>query len=272
MENIVGIFNSLADAKRAAAILRTLGIPEDRITVLSPHTSEAEIEATVPTDDTEQPGMGQAIGGTMGAALGVAGGATAGAAAASLLVPGVGPVLALGLLGAALLGAGGATAGALAGDSLDKAMADGLPHDELYVYEDALRRGRSVVVAFAGDELMAENARAELAKAGAETVDAAREEWWIGLRDAEHEHYTSQGGDFNLDEAKYRLGFEAALHPDRRGKAGEEMAADLEKKYGTESATTAFRQGYERGQRYQVFIVEHYSTVPRAEKRSRRAA
>ena len=272
MESIVGIFNSLADAKRAAAILRTLDIAEDRITVLSPHTSEAEIEASVPTDDTEQPGMGQAIGGTVGAALGVAGGATAGAAAASLLVPGVGPVVALGLLGAALLGAGGATAGAAAGDSLEKNMADGLPRDELYVYEDALRRGRSVVVAFADDELIAENARAELARAGAETVDAAREEWWIGLRDAEHEHYTSQGGDFNLDEAKYRLGFEAALHPDRRGKSGEEMVANLEKKYGADCGTAAFRQGYERGQRYQVFIVEHHHPVPGDETSSRRAA
>ncbi len=94
MESIVGIFNSLADAKRGAAMLRALGIAENRITVLAPHTSEAEVQAQIPATDTEQPGMGQAMGGTVGGALGVAGGATAGAAAASLLVPGVGPVLA----------------------------------------------------------------------------------------------------------------------------------------------------------------------------------
>jgi acyl-coenzyme A thioesterase PaaI-like protein len=98
MESIVGIFNSLADAKRAAAMLQTLGIAENRITVLSPHTPETEIEAQIPTTDTEQPGMGQAMGGTVGAALGAAGGA----AAASFLVPGVGPVLAFGIIGAAL--------------------------------------------------------------------------------------------------------------------------------------------------------------------------
>jgi hypothetical protein len=272
MESIVGIFNSLADARRATAILRTLDIPEDRITVLTPHTSDAEIEASVPTSDTEQPGMGQAVGGTMGAAMGVAGGATAGAAVASLLIPGVGPVIALGLLGAALLGAGGAAAGAVAGDALEKALGDGLPRDELYVYEDALRRGRSVVIAFADDESIAENARAELARAGAETVDAAREEWWIGLRDAEQEHYTSQGGDFSVEEARYRLGFEAALHPDRRGKSGQDMWADLEKKYGVDSGGQAFRQGYERGQRYQVLIAESYKAMPRDEKSSKRAA
>jgi hypothetical protein len=272
METIVGIFNSLADARRSVAILRTLGLPEERITVLTPHTSDAEVEASVPTDDTEQPGMGQAVGGTVGAAMGVAGGATAGAAVASLLIPGVGPVIALGLLGAALLGSGGAVAGAAAGNAVDKSLADGLPHDELFLYEDALRRGRSVVMAFADDESIAENARAELVRAGAETVDAAREEWWTGLRDPEQEHYTSQGGDFNIDEARYRLGFEAALHPDRRGKSGQDMWPDLERKYGVDSGAFAFRQGYDRGQRYQALIAEQYRTKPGEELSSKRAA
>lgn len=272
MESIVGIFNSLADARRAAAILGTLGIPEDRITVLTPHTSEGEIEASVPTSDTEQPGMGQAMGGTVGAAMGVAGGATAGAAVASLLVPGVGPVIALGLLGAVLLGAGGAAAGAAAGDAMEQAMDDGLPRDELYLYEDALRKGRSVVIAFADDQRIAENARAGLKRSGAEAVDAAREDWWTGLRGAEQEHYTSQGRDFTVDEARYRLGFEAALHPHRRGKSGADMTAALAKKYGADSATTAFRQGYERGQRYQVLLAERHQAVPQAEKSSKLAA
>jgi hypothetical protein len=272
MESIVGLFNSLPDAKRAAAILSTLGIPEDRMTVLSPHTSEADIEASVPTDDTEQPGMGQAVGGTVGAAMGVAGGATAGAAVASLLVPGVGPVIALGLIGAALLGAGGAAAGAVAGDAMENAMADGLPHDELYVYEDALRRGRSVVIAFADDEQIAENARAALLQAGAETVDAAREEWWIGLRGAELEHYTSQGGDFKVDEAKYRLGFEAALHPNRRGKSSADVVENLKQKYGDDSVSGAFRHGYERGQQYLAYVAEAHKVAPTDRKNAQRAA
>ena len=47
MESIVGIFNSFADAKRASAILRSLDIPGYRISVLSPHTPQAEIEAKI---------------------------------------------------------------------------------------------------------------------------------------------------------------------------------------------------------------------------------
>lgn len=250
METIVGIFNSFADAKRAAAILRSLDIPEKHITVLSPHTPEAEIEAQVPTTETEQPGMGSALGGTVGAALGVAGGLEAGATAASILIPGVGPVIALGLIGAAIFGAGGAAVGALAGNALEKGIAEGLPRDELFVYEDALRRGRSVVLAFADNEQTAERARAALARAGAESVDAAREEWWIGLRDAEREHYTNQGGNFNLDEAKYRLGFESALHPDCRGKSCEDASGILKQRHGDDANAAAFRQGYDRGQQY----------------------
>lgn len=272
MESIVGIFNSLADARRAAAILQSLGIPEARRTVLSPHTSESEIEAQVPTMEAEQPGMGSAVGGTVGAALGVAGGLEAGAAAASLLIPGVGPVLAFGLIGAAILGAGGAAAGALAGNALEKGIADGLPRDELFVYEDALRHGRSVVIALAEDRQIAETARTALHRAGAESVDAAREEWWIGLRDAEREHYGNQGGDFNSDEAKYRLGFEAALHPDCRGKACEDMMGHLNKRYGEDSGTPAFREGYKRGQSYLASVASDRAERQREKSDAKRAA
>src|ERR1051325_3620490 len=272
MESIVGIFNSLADARRAAAILQSFGIPEKRITVLSPHTSEGEIEAQVSTTETEQPGMGAALGGTVGAALGVAGGLEAGAAVASILIPGVGPVLAFGLIGAAIFGAGGAAAGAFAGEALEGGIADGLPRDELYVYEDALRRGRSVLLAFADDNQIAEQARQALRSAGAESVDAAREEWWIGLRDAEAEHYTKRGGNFNVDEARYRLGFEAALHPDCHGRRCEDMMGHLKKKYGEHSGHAAFREGYGRGQHYLISVAKTHEDKRRDKQSSRQAA
>jgi hypothetical protein len=258
MESVVGIFNSFTDAKRGAEIVQSLGIRRDRISVLAPGASEAELEAKVLTTETEQPGMGRALGATVGGAMGVAGGLSAGAAAASILVPGVGPVLAVGLIGAALLGVGGAAAGFVTGEALEEGIAQGLPHDELFVYEDALRRGRSVVIALADDEPIAQRARAELVRAGAESVDTARQEWWIGLRDAEQEHYTKQGGDFKLDEAKYRLGFEAALHPRRRNQSYDNVAAELGERYGADAGSLAFRKGYERGHHYQNYIRESY--------------
>lgn len=107
METVAGVFNSRADAERAFQRLQSAGISPDRMAFLTPGTSDETVEAAVPTTETEQPGMGKALGGSVGGAMGVAGGASLGAAAASLLIPGVGPVIAGGIIGAALLGAGG---------------------------------------------------------------------------------------------------------------------------------------------------------------------
>ncbi|HEX8651447.1 MAG TPA: hypothetical protein VF708_11455 [Pyrinomonadaceae bacterium] len=260
MRTVAGIFNSYEDAGRAVNNLRSIGIPEDHINLLAPGTSEEELDATVPTTETEQPGMGKALGGAVGGALGVAGGMHMGAAVASLFVPGVGPVLAAGILGAALLGVGGAAAGAVAGDAVEDNLAAGLPHDELYVYEDALRRGRAVVIAVADDDTQGEAARGVLGQAGAESLDAARESWWVGLRDAEEEEYTGQGGDFKTDEALYRRGFEAALHPKARSRSYETAATFLRERYSDSYAEDAFRRGYERGQTYQQSLTDRYKS------------
>ena len=76
METIVGIFNSLTDAKRGATILESLGVQRKRISVLAPGTTEEDLEGRVLTTETEQPGMGSAMGATVGGAMGVAGGFT----------------------------------------------------------------------------------------------------------------------------------------------------------------------------------------------------
>ncbi|MGZ8843357.1 MAG: hypothetical protein ACXW18_06820, partial [Pyrinomonadaceae bacterium] len=94
----------------------------------------------------------------------------------------------------------------------------------------------------------------------------------IGLRDAEAEHYTNQGGDFSLAEAKYRLGFESALHPDCRGKSCEDMQASLKERHGDDSAAPAFRLGYERGHQYLSSVGENTSSRPAGSERASKAA
>jgi hypothetical protein len=258
MITVAGIFNSYVDASRAVGNLRAAGIAEDRLNLLAPGTQINELEKDVPTTETEQPGMGKAIGGALGGALGVAGGLHMGAAAASLFVPGVGPILAAGIAGAALLGLGGAATGAMAGDKIEDAIGEGVPHDELYVYEDALRRGRSVVIAFAEDDEQKEAARTILSQSGAESLDAARDEWWVGLRDAEQEEYVKQGGDFGADEAAYRQGFEASLHPQVRGQSYDEARERLRQRHGDACKVEAFRRGYARGCTYHQQLREKY--------------
>ncbi len=258
MGTVAGIFNSRQDAESAVENLRSIGLSDNQISILMPGASEEEIDAAVQTTETEQPGMGAAVGGVVGGAMGVAGGVTMGAAAASLLVPGVGPVIAAGIIGAALLGAGGAAAGATAGSALEDAVAPGLPHDELYVYEDALRKGRTVVIAVTDEMESEEAARNVLAQSGAESIDAAREDWWIGLRDAEQEEYTGQGKDFKNDEPLYRRGFESALHAQARGKSYAEREQFLREQYGEDCAHDAFKCGYDRGQNYHKDLQERY--------------
>lgn len=257
MNSTVGIFKSRADAERAVERLRSMGLSDERLSLLTPGDSMEKADA-VATSETEQPGMGKAIGGVVGAALGAAGGMHLGAALASLLVPGVGPVFATGAIAAALFGAGGAAAGAAVGDNLEENMDDGLPRDELYLYEDALRRGRSVVIALAEDDAAQERAQSIMSEAGAESLDAAREDWWVGLRDAEELSYSAEGGDFKKDEPVYRRGFESALHPEARGKSYDEAADFISSCYGDICNEQSFRRGYERGSQHHKSLREKH--------------
>ncbi len=218
------------------------------MSLLYPGSTEEEIHS-IPTSDTEQPGVGAAIGGVVGAAVGMAGGFELGVAVTAL-IPGVGPVVAAGIAGAALLGGGGLAAGAELGSRGDVESTEGIPADELYFYEDALRQGRSVLIAFAGDDGEKQRAETVMKEAGAESMDAAREAWWLGLRDDERTHYEALGENFERDQGPYRQGFEAALRRPCRGMKVDEAADCLKWWYPDTWDSQAFRHGYERGRHF----------------------
>jgi hypothetical protein len=257
METVVGVFRTGADACRATGYLKSAGIPTERIIVLMPGASDDELSA-VPTTETEAPGPGTAVGGVVGGALGAASGLSLGAAAATFLVPGVGSVIAIGLLAAAFLGLGGAVGGAVLGEALDESLVEGLPKDDLFVYEDALRQGRSVVIAFISEGRQAAVVRKIIGQAGAEGIDSARENWWLGLRDAEEEHYTASGRSFTQDESNYRCGFEAALHRQTGNKSYAEAANDLKLRYPAVYREESFQRGYERGRTYGKSLIKSF--------------
>ncbi|MGH7392504.1 MAG: hypothetical protein ACREM3_24060 [Candidatus Rokuibacteriota bacterium] len=244
MNTVVGVFGERTAAARAADLLFAQGVPRERVTLLTPGDAGRAVQS-VPTTEAEPPGIGRALGGVVGGAAGAATGIQAGALT-SLFVPGVGPVLALGILGALVLG----VAGAAAGDALDNRLREGLPKDEVFVYEDALRRGRSVVVAIVEDAEAAEAARRVLADAGAESLDAAREQWWVGLREHETAAYAGAGRDFARDETEFRRGFEAALSFGREAPRYGEAAPELTARYPDLRDDDAFRRGYERGREW----------------------
>jgi hypothetical protein len=252
MRTAVGVFQNAQDAR--AAVERLLSVTSrDRITLLSPtrdgRSTREKIENVPVTEDMKPFGapMGAALGGALGLGFGVL-----------LFLPGVGQITALGILASALLGAGGAVALGTAGKLADEGLSGGIPADELYVYEDALRKGRSVVIALVEDSGGDAAASRILEEAGAESLDAARENWWVGLRDAERLEYENKGWDFAQEEALFRKGFGAALDTRFRGKPHADVAADLRRLYPDDYAEEPFRRGYERGQAYRErLLAEH---------------
>ena len=158
MQAVTGVFRSQEDAERAVSQLRKLGIAENRIGIVRPGSAPERLEAGVPVTDTEDPGMGRAMGAAVGGAMGAAGGATAGLAVASLAIPGVGPLIAFGMVGAALLGLVGAAAGSAVGDTVEEGLGEGIQHEDVYLYEDSLRHGHSVVIAYVEEGEQADRA------------------------------------------------------------------------------------------------------------------
>ncbi|HSK62903.1 MAG TPA: hypothetical protein VK893_03655 [Pyrinomonadaceae bacterium] len=244
MEAVTGVFQTRKDAENAINELRKAGLADNRIGLITPGADGDELEAGLPVTDTERPGMGRAMGAAVGGAMGAAGGATLGLAVATFAIPGVGPVLAFGMVGAALLGAAGATAGAAVGDTIEEELGEGVPREDIYLYEDSLRHGHSIVIAYTENDDQSDRAEETLERTGAMDLDELRENWWNELRDGERSHYHS---DFDPHEASYRRGFQADLHPQRRGKAYTDVEQELRTAYTGSELDTAFREGYERG-------------------------
>jgi hypothetical protein len=159
-----------------------------------------------------------------------------------------------------VLGLAGFSGGGAIGENMDRALMDGLPKDELFIYEDALRQGRSVVICLARDETDAKEAHRILQREGAETIDAARHRWWTGLRPAEREHYIASGSDFETDEDIYRRGFETALLPEFRGKSWEQ-ALYIVTERDPDWSSPCFRSGFERGASHYRSIQERHLTA-----------
>src|SRR4051794_11859834 len=103
MTTVAGVFPSARVGHRAALGLRQVGFVN--VSLLVPGSHEA-LTQQVQVSETEQPGMGAALGGVVGGALGMAGGLGLGPAVASLLIPGVGPVVAMGLAASVVFAAG----------------------------------------------------------------------------------------------------------------------------------------------------------------------
>ena len=162
MRAITGVFKTRAEAERGVAELRSLGIGQESINLLTPRARRRSWHLF--RTDAEQPGIAKGLGAIVGGMTGFAGGY----GLVALALSGVGTVFAFGIVGGIVLAALGGAGGEVLGASVDRALSQGLPTDEFFFYEDALKQGRSVVI-FLADLDIAEAASGALEKAGAET-------------------------------------------------------------------------------------------------------
>jgi anti-sigma B factor antagonist len=136
METAIGVFSSRDRAEEAVRTLRGSGVPEESIIFLTRSENEAKAVAKE---------FGAAVGGFMGGAAGM----TAGVLAATLLLPGIGTVFALGFGAAALLGAAGAGAGHAVGSAAsrsDEPTAWDKAAEDTAFFREVLKEGRSLIV------------------------------------------------------------------------------------------------------------------------------
>jgi anti-sigma B factor antagonist len=151
METAIGVFASRDHAEKAVKELQERRVPEESIVFLTRSENEANTIAKE---------LGAFVGGFAGGAAGM----TTGVVAASLLLPGVGTVFALGFGAAALLGLAGAGAGATVGsaaandpDALKPATAETRPEDVAF-FREVLAEGRSLIVVRAQSQELATSA------------------------------------------------------------------------------------------------------------------
>lgn len=137
---VVGVFADQPQADRAIAELQRAGFTDEQIGFVARSAGEsiAAVPATTTVETDSQKGEG-AVGGML-AGAGV--GALI-AAGVSLLIPGVGPILAGGILAASL---GGAAVGAAAGGVMGGLIGAGVPEVEAREYEREFNEGRALVL------------------------------------------------------------------------------------------------------------------------------
>ncbi len=224
MSTVTAIFASPAEAEDAMHVLRTHGFDERQINALTRGESSFREHGK---------GGGTAIGGITGQGL-------------ATFLPGLGPVLGVGTIATALIGT---ALGSAARAAIDR-YTHGIPNEDLYFYEEAIRNGNALVIVDARDSTQETQARNLLERAGSRPVQGGRRAWWLALQDRECDYLRSRGQELGPIEADYRSGFEAALHPTTRGRDYDDVVAYIETCYPGPCRTAAFRVGYDRGQNY----------------------
>ncbi|GER88393.1 hypothetical protein KDW_25550 [Dictyobacter vulcani] len=129
----VGVFSEQALAEQAMSQLHKAGFTDEQIGFVTRDPQQSQTSDVENTSSAGSAAAGAVSGGVIGGIIG---------AATSLLIPGIGPILATGILVTTI---GGVALGALAGGLAGSLMHLGVPEHEARYYEDQLNTGRSII-------------------------------------------------------------------------------------------------------------------------------
>jgi hypothetical protein len=240
---VVGVFHDRDQAERAIDELHRLGFRDDEIGFAV--RGGDHVEGTTVTDDrATDTGSGALSGAIAGAGIG---GFIA--AAASLLIPGFGPVVAGGILATLL---GGAAVGAAAGGILGALVGLGVPEEEARFYESEFHEGRIIVTVKAGARfteardilyrhgaydverrggLVGSTTGTTMGTTGTMTSLGGWDEMSPRLRERWQTRYGTSGGRWEDMEPHYRYGWEMSRDNRFAGRNFDDVETDLRGDY-----------------------------------------
>lgn len=194
-KTVVGLFDTRQEAQDVVQELVNNGFARNDIGLLANNASGEFTNHTTSATNTDNLDAGAAAG--RDAVTGAAAGGTLGllVGLGSLLIPGVGPVIAAGPLATVLgLTAAGAGAGALAGGIVGALTHLGVPEEDANYYAEGVRRGGTLVTVKAEDA-SANKAYDILQRNGAADLDEHSADWrkegWTSF-DTNAQPYTAQ--------------------------------------------------------------------------------
>ncbi len=172
MKTIVGLFDDMAEAKKAALDLESAGIAHNDISLVANnenarYAANSEDTTAAPTVSGHAIGhdamVGAEVGGVAGLLLGLTG----------LAIPGLGWVATAGWLGGMLLGAG---TGLVVGGLVGALTHVGVPEEDAAHYNEGVRRG-GTLIAVKAEDAMATRVAQILGDDGAVNIDERAEQY-----------------------------------------------------------------------------------------------
>jgi hypothetical protein len=164
---VFGIYKTVAQAERAVDTLKTVGFPNNDISVLltdaqTSHDFAHKKNTKAPEGTAAGAATGGVIGGTLGLLAGIG----------TLAIPGIGPLIAAGPIVATLAGLG---AGGAAGGIIGALVGMGIPEYEAKRYEGRVKDGGVLLSVHCDTSKQVTRAKELLQNTGAEDVSSTGE-------------------------------------------------------------------------------------------------